>query len=143
MEIAKDTIITKSEFVGSTYLLNGKKLSLPVMEWFMRDYPSSYDAIQPAIITDQLSVATYSVGSIFLLGGLLVNQQDRKLSSELYLLGGITISSGVLLQIISASFQKKAVELYNLEVKKSYGQARKLSLELGLIDGGVGIGFAY
>lgn len=109
----------------------------------MRDYPSSYDAIQPAIITDQLSVATYSVGSIFLLGGLLVNQQDRKLSSELYLLGGITISSGVLLQVISGSFQKKAVELYNVEVKKSYGQARKLSLELGLIDGGFGIGFAY
>ena len=143
LEIAKDTIITKSELFGSIYLLDGKKLTLPVMEWFMRDYPSSFDAIQGAVVADQLSVATYSVGSIFLLGGLLINRQDQRLSNDLYVLGGISIGGGILLQGISGRFQKKAVAVYNAEVKKDYEKSQKVRAQFGLQGMGVRLELRY
>lgn len=136
--IASDTIITKTDIFGSTYLLNGKQLTLPVMEWFMQDYPASYDAIQPAKISDQLSVAVYSGGSVFLLGGLLVDNRDRKLRNNLLLMGGITISGGILLQYVSTRFQKRAIRLYNMEVKKRY-QASNVYIDFGLTPNGVGV----
>ena len=139
LKMAADTIISKSEFIGTTYLMNGKKLTLPVMEWFMQDYPSSFDAIQPAIVSDQLSVATYSVGSIFLIGGLFINDRDKRLSNNLIGLGGLTIGSGLLLQYISGRYQKRAIRLYNLEVKKKYSQPSRVNVDFALTPNGLGV----
>ena len=141
LKMASDTIITKKEFLANIYLLDGKKINLPVMEWFMQDYPSSYDAIQPALISDQLSVATYSVGTIFILGGLIVNNRDRDLSNNLIVLGGVAAGSGLLLQYVSGRFQKRAIRLYNIEVKKSYSQANSISVDIGLLEHGFGFRF--
>ena len=121
-KIARDTIVTKPVFLGKAYLLNGKKLTLPVMEWFMSDYPSANDAIQVASTTDQLGVVAYSIGGLFALGGGLVYQQNEELGGDLLTLSGIGLGTGFLLQLVSGGYSKKAVRNYNYEIKTLYNQ---------------------
>lgn len=118
--IVRDTIVTLRKFPASTYLLDGKKLNLSVMDWFMTDYPAAHDQINLSMLTEQVSVASYSIGGLFGLTGLLVNRQDPHLGNELLQIGGIGIGSGIIFHLFSAGFQKKAVRYYNEDVRKLY-----------------------
>ncbi len=119
-EIAQDTIVTLRQFPRNAYLLNGKKLSLPVMHWFMADYQSAADQADLAVLSNQLSVAGYSVGSVFLLTGILVSDQNKRLSNNLFGLGAIGMGAGLVFQLLSQGHEKKAVRRYNLEIKALY-----------------------
>lgn len=119
-KIARDTIVTQKVFLGKTYLLNGKKLTLPVMQWFMSDYPTANDAIRVAVKSDQLSIVGFTVGSLFALGGTLVYNQNDELGEDLFLLSGVGLGSGMLLQLFSGAYQSKAVKGYNYEIKSLY-----------------------
>lgn len=118
--IVRDTIVTLRKFPASTYLLDGKRLNLSVMDWFMTDYPDAHDQINLSLLTEQVSVASYSIGALFGLTGLLVNRQDPHLGNELLQIGGIGIGSGIIFHLFSGGFKKKAVRYYNEDVRKLY-----------------------
>ena len=118
--IVRDTIVTLRRFPANTYLLDGKKLNLSVMEWFMTDYPDAHDQINLCILTEQASVAGYSIGALFGLTGLLVNRQDPHLGNDLLQIGSIGIGSGIVFHLFSGGFKKKAVRYYNEDVRKLY-----------------------
>ncbi len=115
---ARDTIIYQSNFLNRTYLLDGKPLTLPVMAFFMKDFPVPDNKIKMAQLTDQLCIAGYSVGSLFTIGGLMVNRQNKDLGGDLLQLGLVSIGSGLIFQIISGSFKISAVKHYNEAVKR-------------------------
>ena len=131
-DLAKDTIITLRQFPRNQYLLDGKKLNLPVMQWFMTDYPAANDQMRSAVLANQLSITGYSVGSLFFLTGLFIWEDNRSLSDELLRLGGIGFGSGILFQVISQGYEKKAVRLYNRDV-------RLLNQEGGTANLGAGV----
>lgn len=132
--IIRDTIITRSEFLGNIYLLDGKELNLPVMEWLMSDFPPAYDEIRLAVLGDQLSIMGYGVGTLFALSGLFVYRQNRGLGEDLIQIGGIGIGSGLIFQFISGKFKKSAVGIYNEEVK-AYYQQKTSSYRVGISGG--------
>jgi hypothetical protein len=107
----------RSNFLNRTYLLDGKPLTLPVMAFFMKDFPVPDNKIKLAQLTDQLCIAGYSVGSLFTIGGLLVSRQNKDLGEDLIQLGLVGIGSGLVFQIISGSFKLSAVRSYNEAVK--------------------------
>lgn len=115
---ARDTIIYQSNFLNRTYLLDGKPLTLPVMAFFMKDFPVPDNKIKMAQLTDQLCIAGYSIGSLFAIGGLMVTRQNKDLGGDLLQLGLVSIGSGLIFQIISGSFKISAVKHYNNAVKK-------------------------
>ncbi len=135
-KFAKDTIVTVSGFPNKIYLLGGKKLSLPVMEWFMDDYPAAHDQIRVAIFGDQLSLASYTIGGVFCLSGLLIHPQNPGLGNDLLKIGGIGLGGGVISQIWSARIQRKAVNIYNKEIRQYYARqsvGASLSLHSGQV----------
>lgn len=83
----------------------------------MQDYPKARSEISTAVIADQLSVASYSVGSLFAVTSLLVYEPNKLLGKDLLTLGGITLGAGIIFQIVSGNFKRKAVHHYNKEVK--------------------------
>ncbi|PHN08316.1 hypothetical protein CRP01_03055 [Flavilitoribacter nigricans DSM 23189 = NBRC 102662] len=121
-DLVRDTIIYRTNFLNRTYLLDGKPLTLPVMAFFMKDYPLPNNEIKLAQLTDQLCIAGYSIGSLFTIGGLLVSRQNKDLGGDLLQLGLVGVGSGLIFQIISGSFKLSAVRHYNEEVKKYYQQ---------------------
>lgn len=128
--ISRDTIISITGTFSSYYLLDGKKLSLPVMQWFMADHPDAYSQIKVANVTDQLSLAGYTAGGVLLLSGVLLYSDSQQTSRDFYMYGGIAFASGILFQIVSNSLKKKAVTIYNEDVKKYYYQ-KSIGLHLG------------
>lgn len=137
--IVRDTIVTLRTFPAKTYLLDGKKLNLSVMDWFMTDYSAAHDQINLAILSEQVSVASYSIGALFGLTGLLVQRQDPHLGSELLQIGGIGLSSGIAFSIFSGTFKKRAVRFYNEDVRQLY-QEQDNRVHVKIKPNGIGIG---
>ena len=81
--ISQDTILRLNNGMGYDYYMSGRKINLAVMEWYMHDFPSAKKDIHTAVVSDQLSVAGYSVGSLFTVTGLLVFEPNQKLGSDL------------------------------------------------------------
>ncbi len=121
-EIARDTIVQVPGFLGRTYLLDGKRLNLPVMEWFMSDYSEARERVRVAVLTDQLSIVSYTIGGLMGFAGILVRADNRGLSDDLFTISGIGLGGGITLQIISGSFQRKAVRSYNNQIQTLYQQ---------------------
>jgi hypothetical protein len=141
--IARDTIISVPSFPSRVYLLDGKKLNLPVMDFFMRDYPVAHDQIQLAMLTDQVAIVGYSVGGLFGLTGLLVYRQDSPLANNLLKMGGIGIGTGVVFHIFTGVFKKSAVRRYNHEVKGLYRNQNKAGLKLSAEPASVRISWTF
>lgn len=137
--LAQDTIITKKGLLSNAYLLDGKRLSLEVMEFFMMDNPGAYNQIKVANLTDQLSLTGYSLGSIIMLTGILLSEDNPRLSRDLYLYGGLSLGGGIIFQIVSHSYQKEAVYLYNEGIKSSYERKTSVNLQWGVGEEGVGM----
>lgn len=137
-DLLRDTIYYRSSFLNRTYLLNGKPLTLPVMAFFMKDYPEANRKISLAQLTDQLCIAGYSVGSLFTIGGLLVNRQNRDLGADLIELGLVGVGTGLIFQIISGGFKVSAVRHYNTAVKDQY-RKKTSAIHLTLEPAGVGV----
>lgn len=104
--------------MGFDYYMSGRKINLAVMEWYMHDFPSAKKDIHTAVVSDQLSVAGYSVGSLFTVTGLLVYEPNKKLGSDLMMLGGISLGTGIIFQIVSGKYKKMAVRKYNAAMRK-------------------------
>jgi hypothetical protein len=117
--LEQDTIITRPGFFGNVYLLDGKRLNLQVMQWFMTGHPAAYNNIRAATATDQLAAAGYITGSLIFLSGYLISQEDRSTGNDLMLTGSLGLGAGLLLTIVSNSFQHKAVLLYNEDVRQA------------------------
>jgi len=142
-ELAKDTIITRPVFLGNKYLLAGKDLNLEVMQWFMLDHPKAHDNIRVAIVSDQVAAVSYTIGSLSFLTGYLVSQENKAAGRDLMLFGGGSIGVGLLFSVISGSYQRRAVELYNLDIKKEHHRKQKnnlgASFQLQLSPAGLGL----
>ena len=141
-QLAQDTIVTQKNFPGNYYLMNGRKLTLPVMQWLMTDYPEANTEIRLAVAADNLSIGGYVFGGVFIFGGFLVSQEDQNLGKTMYTLGGIGIGTGILLHIISANFQRKAVHAYNKGVKDRHYRASP-NVNLGISNQGITIYFGF
>ncbi len=131
-KIVRDTIITIPGFLHNTYLLDGKKMTLPVMDWFMMDYPTAHDEINLALLTNQASIVGYTIGGLFGLSGLLIYQRDKALGGDLLQLGGIGIGAGITFQVFSGIFKRRAVRTYNQEIihlYKKQGTALQMQLQ--------------
>ncbi len=138
-ELAGDTIISRPALVGNAYLLGGKRLNLQVMQWFMSGHPAAHDQIRAAVLTDQMAAVGYSIGGIIFLGGFLLAQDEQAAGGDLMRLGGIGIGSGLLLTIISSVHQKRAVQLYNEDIRRASQATYGLQWELGLGEEGVSL----
>lgn len=138
--ISRDTIVTINGAFGNQYVLDGKKLNLPVMQWFMTGHPDAYNQVRVANITDQLSLASYTAAGVLLLSGVLIFGNDPNTSRDFYLYGGIAFGSGILLQVFSNSHKKKAVMFYNEDVRNYY---RKGSAGLNLGAEGVALQWRF
>lgn len=114
-----DSILTLRHGVGATYYMKGRKMNLPIMEWFMQDHPAAKKEISGAIVADQLSVVGYTVGSIFTVTGLLVYEPNKHLGQDLMMMGGISLGVGILFQIVSGKYKKRAVDRYNESFRKN------------------------
>lgn len=125
-----DTILTQSAFLGNTFYLQGKPMDLSVMRWFMSDYPAPYQQIRMAVLTDQLSIAGYGLGGLFVFSGLFVYEDNLPLARELLRTGGISIGSGLLLQFLSGIYQRKAARLYNREIVTAFEQKKAVSMRV-------------
>ena len=113
-----DTILTQPGFLGNTYLLDGKKMNLHVLKWFMQEYPLAHEEIQAAAFSDQLSAFGYTVGGILFFSGFFLYETNRPLSRDLLAYGTYGIGGGLLFQFVAGRYEKKAVRIYNQEVKK-------------------------
>ena len=136
-ELAQDTIITRPIFFGNAYLLDGKPLSLQVMQWFMTDHPLAHDQIRVAVVSDQLAAVSFTVGGIIFLGGILVRQGDQGAGEDLMLMGGAGLGGGLLFSIISGGHQRRAVQLYNEDIKRTYGSSARLEWQFGFSGHGL------
>ena len=85
----------------------------------MQDHPAAKKEISGAIVADQLSVVGYTVGSIFTITGLLVYEPNKHLGQDLMMMGGISLGVGILFQVVSGKYKKRAVERYNEGLRKS------------------------
>ncbi len=132
--LSQDTIITRPGFLGNVYLLDGKRLNLQVMQWFMTGHPAAYNNIRAATATDQLAAAGYITGSLIFLSGYLISQEDRSTGNDLMLTGSLGLGAGLLLTIVSNSFQHKAVLLYNEDVRQA---SEKVGWQMGIEQQGL------
>jgi len=129
--IPSDTIMVVKETLGHSYYLKGRKLNLSVMDWFMADYPEAQHAIKISSFYDQISVVSYSIGGLSLLGGLLADPNNPSLQKQLFKIGGISIGSGVAFQLISSVYRKRAVTFFNAAVlDKNKRSNAGMSMEL-------------
>lgn len=135
-ELGRDTIVTSKNFPGSYYVMDGRKLTLPVMQWLMHDYSEAQTEIRLAVMSENLSIGAYAIGGLFIIGGFLISEEDKNLSRAIYTWGGIGIGTGILLHVISTTFQKKAVKAYNSEVKAKYFENTP-NVKLGITNNGV------
>ena len=120
-KIAGDTIVvTNNEFGINVFLLDGKKLNIPVMKWFMSDYPAADTNIRWASLGNTLSKTGYGVSGLFIFSGFLVDKRNKPARKDLFTLGGIIGGSGVVLQIVSEFFKMGAVKAYNEEILLFY-----------------------
>lgn len=138
-ELARDTIITRRIFLGNVYLLDGKKLNLEVMQWFMSEHPSAYDQIQVAVVADQAAAVSYTLGSLALLSGVLVGQDNEAAGRDLMLMGSGGIGGGLVFTLISGAYQRRAVSSYNNSIKQQYYKRKKINYSLQMKGGGVSI----
>ncbi|MBX2873675.1 MAG: hypothetical protein KTR30_16285 [Saprospiraceae bacterium] len=134
--ISQDTILMISNGVGMDYYMSGRKVNLAVMEWYMHDFPTAKKDIHTAVVSDQLSVAGYSVGSLFTVTGLLVYEPNQRLGNNLMMIGGISLGTGIIFQIISGKYKRTAVRKYNAGMRKSKhpkarGVSYRATFELG------------
>lgn len=139
--ISRDTIIIRQELLGNAFYLDGKRLNLAVMEWFMSDYPGAYSPIRGAVISDQLSVATYATGGLFALTGVLIREDDLNLSNDMLKLGILSGAAGVVFQVIEIAFKKNAVTKYNECIREHH--QRESGIRVGVGDGRVKIGWRF
>jgi len=139
--LASDTIVQRQEFLGRGYYLDGKRLNLAVMEWFMSDYPGAQEQIGLASVSDQMSAVTYTTGGLFILGSILVRKDDLNLSNDMLKLGVLAGGAGVVFQILEVTFKKSAVQKYN-EGVRSHHQAMS-SLMVGVEGSGVGVAWRF
>ena len=130
-EMAKDTIITRPILFGNAYLLDGKRLNIQVMQWFMTDHPFAHDQIRVSVVSGQMAAVGYTVGGMIFLGGLLVWQDDKAAGKDLMLMGGAGIGAGLFFSIISGGHQRKAVQLYNEDIKRYYDSSAGLEWQFG------------
>jgi hypothetical protein len=117
--LPQDTIVVRPGFLNNIYLLDGKRLNLQVMQWFMTDHPAPYSNIRAAAVADQLAVAGYAVGGLIFLSGYLIRQQDPSTGKNLMRTGGLGLGAGLILTIASNGFQHKAVLLYNEDIRQT------------------------
>ena len=136
--LTQDTIVRLPTFLNSTYLLDGKKLTPQVMEWFMKDVPGAHENIRLSMISDQISITGYTLGSLFVLSSFFIPDDNTKASRNLRTVGAISILSGISLQIVGNDFKKKSVHEYNQSIK-SLHQANQKGKELKLEVGGLQI----
>lgn len=136
LQISQDTIVQLPGLLGKTYFLDGKKLNLSVMNWFMTDYPAAHDKIRVAVLTDQVSIVGYTLGGLFGFTGLLIQPKDAQLSNDLLKIGAVTFGAGMVLQIVSGTFQRRAVRAYNQEVLSLY-KIETVGYKLHLEDNGL------
>ncbi|MEL7123623.1 MAG: hypothetical protein AAFO07_29545 [Bacteroidota bacterium] len=134
--LTQDTIVQLPTFLNTTYLLDGKRLTPQVMEWFMKDVPSAHENIRLSMISDQISITGYTLGSLFVLSSFFIPDENAKTSRNLRTVGGISILSGICLQIVGNDFKKKSVNQYNQSIKALH-QAKQQSKELKLEVGGL------
>ncbi len=137
-KMAGDTIVAHHTFLNSSYLLNGKKMNPSVMQWFMSDYPEAYESIRISNISEQVSIASYSLGSIFILSGFIVESRNPRISRELQLWGITGLGGGIVFQIISGRYRRKAVEQYNDQIQYIYQNGQNpVSFQLEIIPAGI------
>ena len=136
-ELAKDTIVTRAAFLGNAYLLDGKRLNRQVMQWFMTDHPLAHDQIRVADVSGQMAAVGYTLGGMIFLGGFLLSQDERSSGSDLMLMGGAGIGAGLLLTLISSGHQRRAVQLYNEDIKQYYNSSARVEWQLGFSESGV------
>jgi tetrahydromethanopterin S-methyltransferase subunit F len=143
IEPPADTIYYRSEFLNRNYLLKGKPLTLPVMDYFMKDYPAAYNELRIAQLSDQLSVAGYSMGSLFMVGGLMFSRQDKELSNGLFRMGAAGIGAGLVFQLVAGKYKFRAVKVYNEEVRQRGEKKHSMRVEwkVGVSSVGVWVGF--
>ncbi|GJM34055.1 MAG: hypothetical protein DHS20C18_30560 [Saprospiraceae bacterium] len=137
--LARDTIITMNRFPNNIYILNGKKLTLPVMEWFMSDYPTSNRNIKVALVSDQMSIVGYSVGGLFAVTGLIAFRQNETLGKELFKVSIISLGSGFAFQLLSGAFKQKAVNAYNRALHTQANAKGGGVYKMGMTDKKVGL----
>lgn len=124
--LLRDTIVQVPEFLSTGYYLDGKRLNLPVMDWFMRDFEDAHIPLQGAIISDQLSVATYAAGGILLLTGALIREDNLNVSNDLISVGVLSSGAGLVFHLIELGFKRTAVERYNTNIKQRNKQRESL-----------------
>ncbi len=130
-KIAGDSIvITHNEFGINVYLLNGKKLNMPVMKWFMSDYSSAYNYIKVASLSNTISKTGLGVGGLFIFSGFLVDKRNKPARKDLFTLGAIVGSSSLVLQIITELFKVSAVKSYNEEILLFYMKQNPVTLKM-------------
>lgn len=136
-ELAKDTIITRPILFGNAYLLDGKTLNMQVMQWFMKDHPMAHDQIRVAVISDQLAAVSFTAGGMIFLGGILIREDNPGAGQDLMLMGGAGLGAGLLFSIISGGHQRRAVQLYNEDIRRYYNSSAGLAWQLGLSGNGL------
>ncbi len=136
-ELAQDTIVTRPAFPGKVYLLDGKRLNLQVMEWFMAGHPQAHDQIRVAGVTSQLAAVSFTAGGLVFLGGYLISQEDRAAGQGLLQIGGAGLGAGFLLTLVSSSYKHRAVEAYNSDIRQYFQEKKNVQLGLGLSGKGL------
>lgn len=135
--LAQDTIITRPTFFGNVYLLDGKRLNLQVMQWFMTGHPQAYDQIKVAQVTSQLAVVSFTAGGLVFLSGYLIGREDPPLGNDLMLLGGSGLGAGLLLTLVSNGYQRRAVKFYNGDIRLYHSTGKGVGLIFGLSENGL------
>lgn len=139
--LTRDTIIRVPELFGSGYYMDGKRLNLSVMEWFMQDYPEAHIPIRGAVISDQLSLAAYATGGILLLTGVIIREDNLNVSNDLLATGMLSSGAGLVFHIIETSFKRTAVERYNLNIRNSYAHPEKF--RVSVMRAGIGMSWQF
>ena len=128
--IPKGTILIQKKVFGNSYYVNGRKINAHVMEWLMADIPTANKKIKASIKLDQFSVASYSIGGLAVVSGLLAINENDNLSPKLLKTGIGCLGAGVLFQIFNTQFKRQAVDFFNHEISncpKTLGTDLKFS----------------
>ena len=117
-ELAQDTIVTRAGFPSPTYLLGGKRLNLPVMQWFLIDVSGAAENIMFARVANQFSTAGYTYGVAFGMSGLLLRGTNRAVAND-FLKGSVLgLGTGIAFHLVTNSLKRAAVRRYNAEVRR-------------------------